>query len=288
MKHVVFNEADQGLFEEIVALDPEIQGEVVLIRDDYAVGPIAQGETEAGQAARRDWWQMVLSNTPYGDEALNTVDDLATVSALCHSLDENPEDQVWIWMGQNQHDVMGYYWLIPQLKPYAGRVHVLYMNNLPFINEKGQLFYPAWLSEIPAKEFRKAKKLARPVTLSEFEIDPDEFNRLKAENAMVRTLEGGKKITGQPLEFFDAEILRHVTREYQKAPRVLQLVLQKMKIRTGDAFLMYRFRELLRAGRLQSSGEAERAWKDLDLKLPGASGFDAGIENEQTTALPNE
>jgi hypothetical protein len=184
---------------------------------------------------------------------------------------EDQEEQVWIWMGQNQHDVMGYYWLIPQLKDFCDRVQVLYMNNLPFINDKGQLFYPAWLSEIPAKEFRKAKKLARPVTLSEFEIDPDEFNRMKSENSMVRILEGGKKILGQPLDFFDKEILRQCTGDSQKATRVLQQTVQRMKVRTGDAFLMYRTRELLRNGALQTNGDPDRSWKDLDVKLPGGS-----------------
>ena len=288
MKHVVFNESDLGLFEEIVSLDPELQGELVWIRDDYAVGPLAQLETEEGRSLRRDWWRQVLSATPYGEELMETVDDYSTVSALCQWLEEHPDEEVWIWMGQNQHDVMGYYWLIPQLSPFAGRIQVLYLNNLPFINDKGQLFYPASLSEIPAKEFKKAKKLARPVTLSEFEIDPDEFNRLKAENALVRILEGGKKILGQPIDFFDREILRNCTGDYQKAVRVLQQTQQRMSVRTGDAFLMYRIREMLHSGRLQSSADPERAWKDLDLKLPGGSGSVASPENKQTTALPNE
>jgi len=47
---------------------------------------------------------------------------------------------------------------------------VLYFNNLPFINEKGQIFYPTVLHEILPKEFLKAKKLNRKVTLSEFEV----------------------------------------------------------------------------------------------------------------------
>src|SRR5690606_14715802 len=106
-------------------------------------------------------------------------------------------------MGQNAHDVCGYYWLISQLQPYQGRVVVLYMNNLPFINEKGQIFYPSCLFEIQPKEFIKAKKLNRKVTLSEFEVDPDEWRKLCSENAMVRILEGGKKIVSREESFFD-------------------------------------------------------------------------------------
>jgi len=281
--HVVFNESDLTLFQEVFALDPEMEGEVILIRDDYAVGPLAALETADGQLSRKHWWRQVLGSTPHGEDMIESVDDVATVKAILGALEDNPEEELWIWMGQNQHDVMGYYWLMPQLKLFVGRVHVLYLNNLPFINEKGQLFYPAWLSEIPAKEFKKAKKLARPVTPSEFEIDPDEFNRLKSENAMVRLLEGGKKILGQPIDHYDKEILRQCTGESQKAARVLQLTLQRMKERTGDVFLMYRIRELLRIGQLLTQGDPERPWKDLDIKRPGGSPAATSFEGEETS-----
>jgi hypothetical protein len=49
--------------------------------------------------------------------------------------------------------------------------------------------------------FKKPKKLARPYSLSEFEVDPDEWKRLCDENSMVRILEGGKKIIGKGEEF---------------------------------------------------------------------------------------
>jgi hypothetical protein len=64
-----------------------------------------------------------------------------------------------------------------QLKEYQEPIDVLYLNNLPFINDKGNIFYPTSLSEIQPKEFFKAKKLARPITLSEFEVDPDEWKK---------------------------------------------------------------------------------------------------------------
>ena len=111
-------------------------------------------------------------------------------------------------MGQNQHDVTGYYWLMPQLKEFQGRILILYLNNLPFINEKGQLFYPLKVHDILPKEAVKAKKLARPITLSEFEVDPDEWKRLSEENAAVRILEGGKKIAAKEIDFYDVEILK--------------------------------------------------------------------------------
>ena len=80
-----------------------------------------------------------------------------------------------------------------QLKELQGKVQVLYLNNLPFLNEKGQLFYPTNLSQIQPSEFLKAKKLARPITLSEFEVDPDEWKKLCIDNGFVRFLVCARK-----------------------------------------------------------------------------------------------
>jgi hypothetical protein len=82
---------------------------------------------------------------------MNMVDDRLTVHQLIRELEENQKEEVWIWMGQNQHDVCGYYWLISQLAAFQGRVVVLYLNNLPFINEKGQIFYPTRTAPDPAE-----------------------------------------------------------------------------------------------------------------------------------------
>ena len=65
--------------------------------------------------------------------------------------------------------------------------------------------------DIQPKEFLKAKKLARPVTLSEFEIDPDEWTKLCNENKGVRTLEGGKKLLQHDYDYYDAELLKLIT-----------------------------------------------------------------------------
>lgn len=266
MIHIVFNEIEVALMQEVMSQDETLQGEVILIRDDYAVGPLAGIDTEEGWKARQEWWLEKLEGSPYSKETAAAIDDRETVKQLMSKLDENPEEQVWLWMGQNQHDVCGYYWLMPQLRAYEGRVFVMYMNNLPCINEKGQLFYPSWLHEIQPREFIKAKILVRPITLSEFEVDPDEWKRLVEENAMVRMLEGGKKISSKDADYYDAEILKNTTNEWQKASRLLTNTLNRMKMKTGDVFLMWRMKELITSGKLAITGDLGKNWKDFDVK----------------------
>ncbi len=154
-----------------------------------------------------------------------------------------------------------------QLNEYQGRIFVLYLNNLPFINEKGGIFYPTNIFEIQPKEFLKAKKLARTITLSEFEVDPDEWKKLCNENAIVRILEGAKKIVSRDETFYDKDILNAVTAEPQKLQKVLHNIFSKMKIRTGDVFLVWHIRELINEGNLEAQGDWSKGWKEITIKL---------------------
>jgi hypothetical protein len=154
-----------------------------------------------------------------------------------------------------------------QLKNYQSRIHVLYLNNLPFINEKGLIFYPQHLHQIQAKEFLKAKKLARPITLSEFEVDPDEWKKLCNENAIVRFLEGGKKIISKEESFYDKDILNVITSEFQKLNKILQHTLNKMTVKTGDAFLVWRIRKFIEEDKLEMQGDWAKGWKEIEIKF---------------------
>ncbi|MCC6635121.1 MAG: DUF1835 domain-containing protein [Chitinophagaceae bacterium] len=266
MIHIVFEQANVNALKNAIELDENLQGDVLEIKDDYAVGPLYNIYETEGYQQRREWWKNLLENSPY-KEQLDIVDDKLTVHNFIKKLEENTEEKVWIWAGQNQHDVCGYYWLMSQLKNFQSRIFILYLNNLPFINEKGQIFYPQHLSEIQPKEFLKAKKLAREITLSEFELDPDEWKKLCNENAMVRILEGGKKIVSKEENFYDNEILSAINNEPQKLNKILFHILNKMKIKTGDVFLVWRINELAKQMKIEISGDWNKGWKEMELSL---------------------
>jgi len=281
MIHIVFQEADIEVLKKAQELDETLAGDVQIVRDDFAVGPIQNIYETEGYQARRDYWKAQLDYSPYNTEDLmHLVDDKMTVHNLKKSLDENEKEEAWIWMGQNQHDVCGYYWLISQLKDYQGRISVLYMNNLPFINEKGQIFYPTALHQIQPKEFLKAKKLSRKVTLSEFEIDPDEWKRLMDENGGVRILEGGKKIVSKDADFYDKDILAGLTNEAQKGSKAMQNILGKMKMKTGDVTLLNRMKTLAEEGKIDLIGEPSKGWKEFEVKLKTAAPAETEPVNE--------
>jgi Domain of unknown function (DUF1835)/Protein of unknown function len=270
MIHVVFNGADVAVLEKAIELDETLKGEVVQVKDDYAVGPIDNVYTEEGVENRKQWWREVLAGGDYdGHVDKAEVDDNKVVAALVNKL-KNPGEQIWIWAAQNKHDVSGYYWLMSQLKDFQGQVFILYLNNLPFINEKGNIFYPEWLHVIPPKEFIKAKRLARPITLSEFEVDPDEWAKLCNENKAVRMLEGGKKLVQYGYDFYDKELKNFINSDWQKASKLIHQFLAKAKHTTGDAYLLWRLKGMIAEGLVDVQGEIKKM-KDFEVKAKSAA-----------------
>jgi hypothetical protein len=266
MIHIVFQEADVDVLKQAIELDESLKGDIIQIKDDFAVGPLANIYTGEGIETRKQWWRDVLAGGDYdGKVDTGEVDDNKTVTELIDRLTNNPEEILWIWAAQNKHDVSSYYWLISQLKDFAGRVYILYLNNLPFINSKGHLFYPTNLSEIQPKEFLKAKKLARPITLSEFEVDPDEWTKLCNENKGVRLLEGGKKLTQRDYEYYDKELLKFMTGDWQKVNKLIHNFLAKSSEKTGDAYLLWRLKKMIADGEIDAQGNIKNM-KDFEVK----------------------
>lgn len=246
MIHIVFQEADIAALEKSFELDETLKADIIQIKDDYAVGPLQNIFTPEGIENRKQWWREVLAGSDLDGSVDNgLVNDEQTVLDIKQRLDNNSEEFAWIWAAQNKHDVSGYYWLMSQLKDYQGRIFILYLNNLPFLNEKGNLFYPANLFEIPAKEFVKAKKLAREITPSEFEVDPDEWIKICEQNKGVRLLEGGKKLVQEDYDFYDTELKKLVTADWQKASKIIHSHLTKAKQSTGDMYLLWRLKTMI-------------------------------------------
>jgi len=266
MIHIVFNEADVKVLEEAITLDETLAGNVVQIKDDYAVGPLENIYVGEGIEARKQWWRDVLVGGDYhGKVDSGEVDDYQTAAELVGTMRRNEEEVIWIWAAQNKHDVCGYYWLLNYMKEFQGRVMILYLNNLPFFNDKGHIFYPNWLHEIPAKEYIKAKKLAREITLSEFEVDPDEWTKICNENKGVRLLEGGKKIVSEDYHFYDAELKKYITADWQKASKIIHQFLSKAKHTTGDAYLLWRLKVMIAQDMFDFQGKLENM-KDFEIK----------------------
>src|SRR5262245_39937187 len=98
MLHIVFNESEIDLMSKVIELDDTLAGETIQIKDDFAVGPLNQIDTEEGWQARVEWWRGLLQGSPYKEGLAGSFDDRRTVAQLKEKLDADAGEQVWIWM----------------------------------------------------------------------------------------------------------------------------------------------------------------------------------------------
>src|SRR5437868_5093564 len=123
MIHVVFQQNDIDTLKKAIALDESIQGDVIQIKDDFAAGPLKNIYSPEGIESRKKWWRDILAGGDYDgivDDG-SVADDNITVAELTWILKADTGETMWIWAGQNQHDISGYFWLVSQLKAFQGR-----------------------------------------------------------------------------------------------------------------------------------------------------------------------
>lgn len=253
--HLIVGDATAQPLTEAVALEESLTGEILVLKDILNVGPL-KTEGMGFSEGRSAFWNTVI---PEGQAAAE-VDDLERLMTVSSRLSNDPSLQIWFWMAPRAADVCAYFWLLQFLKKHQGRFSVININGLPFLDENGKLFYPDSFGEVPVKEIIKARKLARVITPSEWETDGDEWPRMIAENTGLRKHEAGKKISGQPISFYDDLLLSLCTKSNQKATRIVNQAMTKNKIQTGDLFLLWRLRELAAQGLLeQQKGDIKLA-----------------------------
>ena len=86
---------------------------------------------------------------------------------------------------------------------------------------------------------------------------------------MVRLLEGGKKLVQKDVDYYDADLAKYITADAQKANKVINAFLSKNKETTGDAFMLWRLKELAQQPQFEAQG-ALKGLKDFDIKKRAA------------------
>ena len=274
MIHILVGHEAAKNLEEAFALDENLKGEIVVLKDTLGVGPIHPNEDEKFIEIRTSFWKDLDTSFPEEEQVLdeNTIKLLAVKA-------QREEEPLCFWMSPCVTDVCAYFWLLTYLKQFPGMLHTINIVGLPFLNEKGQLFYPTNFSQIPAKEFLKTKRLLKEVTPAEYEVEGDEWARLQQENAWVRTYEGGKKIVSKDVSFFDTLIKNSLTDEFQKAHKVVNETMKKITQTLSHLFIEWRIKELIKANSIVINGDIAKHFKDFEIKKVG----DSAIENNQTT-----
>lgn len=241
--HILTEATAKNVIEDTIKTqDASNNPEFFVLQDELHIGPLmAEGASFADTRYR---FHCSMSENGISD----ALPDLDRLMAISTRLSNNEDSRLCFWMAANAKDVCAYYWLLHYLKKHSGKLFVINIAGLPFLNESNQLFYPLSIADIPAKEIRKTLKLQRQITPSEWETDAFEWKQLREQNSALRLLSNGKKIDNCPIEYFDKILLRHCSQQPKKQSSVIQQTLQDIKFQVPGIFLQSRLRILAQSG----------------------------------------
>jgi hypothetical protein len=263
--HFVVGDLAAAPLMEAVKMENSLEGEVAVWKDILHVGPLKKEEGQSFSELRSAYWNGIVPN----EKTAVQVDDMERLLAISAAMFKDESVEAWFWMAPAPADVCAYYCMLPYLSKHKGRFNIVNIAGLPFLDENGKVFYPRNLSHILPKELVKARKLSRQVTLSEMELDVDEWKKLVEENAPLRVHEAGKKIKSVSEDHYDQQLLSFCSQQFQKASKIVRQALSKYNIPTGDLWLGWRLKKLATEGKLLLQGDANKALNEFEVRLPG-------------------
>lgn len=278
--HIVVGDMAAQPLLEAVNMEPSMEGQVLALKDILHVGPIKKAQGQSFSQLRTEFWKEVVND----EKQEVVVNDLERLLEITTQLNNNPDDVVWLWMAPWPADVCAYYWMLNYMAKHLERFYVLNLGGLPFLNEEGKVYYPQNMSEILPKELVKARKLARLVTPAELEVDGEEWLNMTAENAGMRLLEGGKKLYTRDESFYDEKLLSFCSHQFQKGHRIVNQVISKLSVPTGDMYLGWRLRKLVQNETLLAEGDINKTLRDFSVKLPGGNATEQPISETSENA----
>jgi hypothetical protein len=263
MIHIIAGDEAAKNLEAAFLLDENLRGDVLILKDMLGIGPIELDAEMNHDDVRTECWKIMSPN-----QIDHTSQDLHNVLQLIEKAVAE-EEPVCFWMAPCVTDVCAYFWLLPYFKKYADMLHTINIIGLPFLNEKGQLFYPKNFSEVVPTEFLKTKRLLKKVTVAEYEVEGDEWTKLQTESTWVRVYEGGKKIVSKELTYYDSLLSTSLTTEFQKGTKVVNEAMKKCTQTLTSVFLEWRLRELVTSQAVAINGDVEKGLKDFEVKKVG-------------------
>jgi len=275
--HLVVGDLAAGPLQEAILLEPAMQGEIIILKDILNVGPLKNEEGLSFSAMRSAFWNELMPN----EKEPIQVHDAEHAAKLAAQLMEDTDVKVWFWMAPWPADVCAYHWLLSFFNNTIDRFMLLNIAGLPFLDQNGKVFYPKSIAEILPKEIVKARRLARPVTIAEVEMDGETWTKFIDENGGVRTHEGGKKLASHTADYYDSQLASFCSHQFAKASRIVSQVLNKYAVPTGDTFLGWRLRKMSENGTLQLQGDMNKTLKDYEVKLPGEQLVETAAEAQE-------
>ncbi len=264
--HLMVGNASAAPLREAITQDERLSGIVLALPDRLHHGPLHRAEGQSFSQVRTAYWRTIRS---YPDDQLpEEAADEATLIEASNLLQKHPDAQLWFWIAPHAADVTAYYRSLRYLGKHTGRLYTIQIDGLPFLDASGKVFYPSSFSEVPPREFSKARRLARLLSPAELELDSEYWATISGPDSFYRFLKGGKKLVTEEETYFDRDLMQALRPGPMKAARLVANLVTKSQLPTDEAALLYRIQKQAAAGVLILKGDLQKSPRDWEISLP--------------------
>jgi|GEM_PF-18867 len=282
--HVAFDASTAGSLRISLRSRPD---ELVIVLDDnLMVGPLPDAERLHDSFSERMRWYAERYNGLRADEwKLIQLEAAIRWEVWPEQLTSVP---CLIWAGDSAKELLGLRRLLSHL---SGHPELYRVNATKVLHQQNPDIRYKNTGEITPRELQKALNLPDGIvklSAEDQERYRQDWLRLLGENGTLRILQNGEVVT-VPESYYDEEILKAVYRVearfgyFRKSARVVGEVIGSAEIDTGDSFIEYRVRHLIKEGALIYEGSLD-AMRNYSVSLVDSGHSDQQSESHRRVA----
>lgn len=238
--------------------------EVISLKDDLRVGPLAGINTETGYVKRSEWWSIITEMCEDREHVDSFYGDLKKMKRIKILLEENKI--ICIWYGTCLMDKLMMARLLHFIDPTPKNIFVVPVSDHTVTNISGRQFVPETLGVMNPEQIVELDPYLRPITQAEINEASALWKQAESNNATMRVL-NGIIVEMQQDSYFDSALLVNCTNEFQKSARVVGETLVDTGFYVSDTILSWRLKELVRQNKLEAKGIL-RNMRDYEVKIP--------------------
>ncbi|MFF0825346.1 DUF1835 domain-containing protein [Brevibacillus sp. NPDC003359] len=262
--HICFGLSAYGTLRSVFRKQNLLQTDsIICIEDDFSVGPLHRMETANGLDERIEWihsfFKRVEGTSP---------EDLTTVKAYLlrnQTLSSQISDgsNVILWHGQNASDGIGMSYVVSMLQDKNLSFETIDVTAFSVDSDykvrdldgtEGSYVLKS-VGALPPRlvmDAYQAKKNMPAPLVQNLILEWEKWSL--SDESMLRVYKQGEVLAVSE-DYYDASLLEHASKKFQKAARVIGTVMGESDQCIGDTYLIHRVHELIKQGLLEYRGE---------------------------------
>lgn len=248
--HIVFSQSGEGSFKYAINRKKTIVGDkIIALYDNLSNGKI---DSIIDSDHRETWWKEVIDGEPrYGGNYIDSIKE--NYPKFYNEISQiSDSDTVYFWYGQCDREICGMIYTIFLLKDILLNGYSVNVSDI-FIKKKDGVVLVNSAAEIVPEQLGDYMVYAKKIEIAENKDLVKQWDKLVAENSLLRTYKKGK-ICSVSEDYFDKDILKFTDKEYKFSGNAVRGVILNSESRIADDYIFWRIKKLVKAAKINFRG----------------------------------